>query len=84
MIHQTLSDLWEQAECFWLENAITTNLNEIGNDVWFVTIKLVVTTNSAILIYEDGNGYEHVRQAIEFTDFPFEHMTLFVCWDGSH
>jgi hypothetical protein len=76
--------LCEQTGCFWLVDAITTHLDEIGNEDWFVTIKLLIANSNALLIYEDGNGYEHARQEIGFTDFPLEHMTLYCCWDGSH
>jgi hypothetical protein len=36
------------------------------------------------MVYEDGNGHEHARQDIPFTDFPLSEQTLYACWDGEH
>jgi hypothetical protein len=36
------------------------------------------------MIYEDGNGNEHARQAIPYTDFPLSEITLYACWDQEH
>jgi hypothetical protein len=36
------------------------------------------------MIYEDGNGREHARQAIPYTDFPMSEITLYASWDGEH
>ena len=36
------------------------------------------------MIYEDGNGGEHARQAIPYTDFPLSEITLYACWDQEH
>lgn len=79
-----LNFLCDHAACYWLVDAISTHLDEIGNEDWFVAIKLIMTSDSAMLIYQDGNGNEHARQEIEFTDFPLEQVTLFGCWDGNH
>jgi len=27
---------------------------------------------------------EHARQAIPYTDFPLEEVTLYACWDDKH
>jgi hypothetical protein len=36
------------------------------------------------LVCEDGNGKEHARQEIPFTDFPMPAVSLYACWDGAH
>ena len=36
------------------------------------------------MIYEDGNGKEHARQEIPFTDFPLDQITIYACWDTEH
>jgi hypothetical protein len=36
------------------------------------------------MIYEDGNGGEHARQAIPYTDFPLSEITLYACWEGEY
>ena len=62
--------LAEEAECFWMMDAIASHLSEIGTDDWFVQVRMTVNDNRATMIYEDGNGNEHARQEIPFTDFP--------------
>jgi len=37
-----------------------------------------------VMVYEDGNGKEHARQEIEYTDFPLSEMVLYACWDFEH
>jgi len=76
--------LAEHAECFWVMDAITSHLCEIGTADWFVLVNLEVNNSGAIMIYEDGNGHEHARQEISYTDFPLEFITLYCCWDGEH
>ncbi len=36
------------------------------------------------MIYDDGNGKEHARQEIPYTDFPMHSIALFASWDGEH
>jgi hypothetical protein len=43
-----------------------------------------VADSAALMIYEDGNGNEHARQAIPFTDFALDEITIYCCWDGQH
>ena len=73
--------LAEEAECFWMMDAIASHLSEIGTDDWFVQIRMTVNGNRATMIYEDGNGSEHARQEIPYTDFPMTSITLYACWD---
>ena len=46
--------LAEEAECFWMMDAIASHLSEIGTDDWFVQVRMTVNDNRATIIYEDG------------------------------
>ena len=76
--------LAEQAQCFWMMDAIASHLAEIGTADWFVVIKTKVSDSKALMVYEDGNEHEHARQEIPYTDFPLAEITLYACWDGEH
>ncbi len=76
--------LADQAACYWLMDAVASHLNEIGTQDWFVLVKLELQGTTATLIYEDGNGNEHVRQSIGYTDFPMEQIILYACWDSEY
>jgi hypothetical protein len=74
--------LAEEAECSWMMDAIASHLSEIGTDDWFVQVRMTVNDISGTMIYKDGNGKEHARQEIPFTDFPMLAVSLYACWDG--
>ena len=76
--------LAEEAECFWMMDAIASHLSEIGTEDWFVLVRVQVTEGRAVMIYEDGNDHEHARQEIPYTDFPLNSITLYACWDVEH
>ena len=76
--------LAENAKCFWMMDAIASHLSEIGTADWFVVIKTAVKDAKALMVYEDGNGLEHARQEIPYTDFPFAEITLYAFWDTEH
>ena len=76
--------LAEAAGAFWLMDAAASHLDEIGTEDWFVLIKLQVNNSRAVMIYEDGNGKEHARQEIAYTDFPLSQIQLYAYWDGEH
>ena len=76
--------LAEKAECFWMMDAVASHLGEIGTADWFVLVRVTVHGTRATMVYEDGNGNEHARQEIPFTDFPLAEQTLYACWDGEH
>jgi len=76
--------LAEHASCFWMMDAIASHLMEIGTDDWFVIVKTTVTDAKALMVYEDGNGHEHARQEIPYTDLPLDDVTLYACWDSEH
>ena len=76
--------LAEQAKCFWLMNEIASHLVEIGTADWFIVVKTTVNNSKVLVVYEDGNGHEYVRQEIPFSDLPLNELTLYACWDGQH
>ena len=73
--------LADAAGAYWLMDAAASHLDEIGTADWFVLIKLQVQQSRAVMIYEDGNGHEHAREEIAFTDFPLSSIELYACWD---
>ena len=74
--------LAESAACFWLIDAAISHLLEIGTCDWFVLVRVEVSGSSAVMIYEDGNGSEHARQEIAYTDLPLSSVRLFAVWDS--
>jgi hypothetical protein len=76
--------LAEEAECLWMMDAVASHLSEIGTADWFVLVRVTVQGTRATRVYEDGNGHEHARQEIPFTDFPLAAKTLYACGDGEH
>jgi hypothetical protein len=73
--------LAESLHCFWHIDAAISHLLEIGTDDWFVLVRTEVTGSSAVMIYEDGNGSEHARQEIGYTDLDANVVRLYACWD---
>jgi len=65
-------------------DAVASHLSEIGTGDWFVLVRVNVTQGRAVMVYEDGNGLEHARQEIPYTDFPLDTITLYACWDTQH
>ena len=76
--------LADHAECYWLMDAVASHLDEIGTQDWFVLIRLELEGPMGTVSYEDGNGHEHARQAIPYTDFPLQQIRLYACWDTKH
>lgn len=76
--------LSERAQCWWIMDAIASHVDEIGTGDWFILVKVLVQGRAAVMVYEDGNGHEHARQMIPYTDFPLAEIALYVCWDGDH
>ena len=76
--------LAEKAGAFWMMDAIASHLSELGTEDWFVLVKVKVEMSRAIMIYEDGNGNEHARQSIPYTDFPLSEIKLYACWDSEY
>ncbi len=76
--------LAQNAECFWMFDAIASHLSEIGTNDWFVLVRMEVCDERAIMYYEDGNGHEHARQAIPYTDFPLPSVSIYAVFDSEH
>jgi hypothetical protein len=76
--------LAEHAEAYWLIDAAISHLDEIGTHDWFVLIRMQVNNHKAVMLYEDGNGHEHARQEIAYTDFPLSSIELYACWNGTY
>ena len=76
--------LAEQAGCYWLMDAVSSHLAEIGTADWFIVVRIEVEDHQAVMRYEDGNGRELARQAIPYTDFPLRNLTLYAVWDTQH
>ena len=74
--------LAENAACFWLIDAAISHLLEIGTADWFVLVRTEVSGSSAVMIYQDGNGSEHARQEIAYTDLPLSSVRLHAVWDS--
>ena len=74
--------LAETAACFWLIDAAISHLLEIGTSDWFVLVRTEVSGSSAVMIYEDGDGSEHARQEIAYTDLPLSTVRLYAVWDS--
>ena len=82
VITDGVKDLAESAACFWLIDAAISHLLEIGTADWFVLVRVEVSGSSAVMIYEDGNGSEHARQEIAYTDLPLSSVRLYAVWDS--
>jgi hypothetical protein len=76
--------LAEKAGCYWIMDAVVSHVAEIGTRDWFVVVRIEVEDRSAIMRYDDGNGRELARQAIPYTDFPLQNLTLYAVWDTEH
>jgi hypothetical protein len=76
------SYLAEEAECYWMMDAIASHLSEIGTQDWFVQVRMTVKNSRATMHYEDSNGKEHAHQQIPYTDFAMQGFNLYACWDG--
>ena len=74
----------EAAGAFWMMDAVASHLMELGTADWFVLVRVKVAGSKAVMVYEDGNGHEHARQEIPYTDFPMADFVLYCCWDGEH
>jgi hypothetical protein len=75
--------LAEQAQCFWLMDAIASHLPKYFHD-YFAVAELKVKGNSATLTLDDGNGNVFARQSIEYTDFPLNEIKLYCSFDGEY
>ena len=84
MLTDGTKHLAENDQYFWMMDAVASHVSEIGTGDWFVMVRVQVAHGRAVMVYENGNGGEHVRQAIPYTDFVLPEITLYASWDGEH
>lgn len=75
--------LAEEAQCFWLMDAIASHVPKQFHD-YFAVANLSVNGMSAVLTLDDGNGNVFARQDIEYTDFPLDQIKLYCGFDGEY
>ena len=69
--------LRENADCYWLIDAIASYKRTEPFQVW--DLKVDTQSNSAVLtMKEDSDQPELVRQEIGYTDFPLDEIRFFV------
>jgi hypothetical protein len=69
--------LADEAEAYWLLDVIWSHMPQVPKDEWFVCAKLARHREGASFTLGDGNGKVYARQAIPYTDFPLEEVTLY-------
>ena len=75
--------LMDHAECYWLAQLYGLHLVDIDfNTEAFTVLKLRRVGEGAQIVIEDGNGHTLSYQGLEYTDFPFDDITLFASWSG--
>lgn len=70
--------LAQNAECYWLMDAIASHVGAY-HDQGFALARLKKQDKGWLLTLEDGNDGVLARQEIEFSDFPLDEITLYVC-----
>ena len=72
--------LAEKAECFWLMDVIWSHAveNQWFGKEDFITCKLTVQDNAGEIVFDEGNGNVLVTQHVPFTDFPLDHVQLYI------
>lgn len=75
--------LAENAQCFWLFDAIASHLPKQFYD-YFAVANLTVKNGSALLTLDDGNGNIFASQKIEYTDFPMNEIKLYCSFEGEY
>lgn len=72
--------LADQGACYWLFDLIVSHIVQINFDREdFVSIKLCRNGRGAVVKFDDGDGNFLSDQAIEYTDFPLNEVTLYAC-----
>lgn len=70
----SIRQLREIADCYWLVDAIASYRRTEEFQVW--TLK--VENERGILVMEDGNGNILITQELEYTNFPLPEITFYV------
>jgi hypothetical protein len=72
-----VNQLREDADCYWLIDAIASYARKEMFQLWELTVD--TDKNTAVLtMKEDTNEAELVRQEIEYTDFPLTEIKFYV------
>ncbi len=62
----------------WFAFEVISRLTQKHGFADFVTVKMTVKNNSAVISFTDGNGNKvSTSRHIEYTDFPLPEITLF-------
>lgn len=67
--------------CYWFLTMIGSYKYQLGKEEFQVWQLAKTAEAKAIVICEDGNKNELIRQEIPFTDFPYSRLVLW-CVDG--
>lgn len=72
--------LAERANAYWLMDAIASNCTHLDpRNYPFIVVKLKVKEGrSAVLTFDDGNGFVFKVQDLPYTDFPLPGIKLYV------
>ena len=72
--------LANQANSYWLVSTIYSHL--LSNAIYseFVVARLTVTGTTADLVLDDGNDQVIAKQAIEYTDFALDEISIYCCY----
>jgi hypothetical protein len=75
----------ESCGAYWLMDLIASYQKRLLRAGQFFQVwKLGTTGSKGVVTCEDGNGKRLVRQALAFTDFPLDEITLWAEWDGQN
>lgn len=79
--------LCDNASCYWLADLITSYhsqamRDEMLRDMQFWTLKVNLSTHTAVAICERDTGNIAFQQTIEYTDFPLEEVKIWVAPAG--
>lgn len=71
-----VDQLRQDAEAFWLVDAIASHRIKDEFQAWILTVNLITKVGN--LVCTDGNGNELARQNFSYTNFPLPKITFFV------
>lgn len=73
--------LAEECGCYWLMDLVASHRHNY-KDEGFVVAKMKKDGKGCLVRLEDGNDNILAKQHVEYTDFPLEEITLYVCRQG--
>jgi len=69
--------LANQANMYWLVSLIYSRLTSQPIRTEFVVARLTVSEKTADLVLDDGNDQIIAKQAIDYTDFPLDAISIY-------